>query len=325
MTLLFCNTGWMEHYEGNTAADSIKGGGSYVTKNGMGHEVCNFLPHNGTLYGYVQGTGGGINIARLGADKDADRISGITVVWTAKRPNGHTVVVGWYRDATVFRHFQVHDKAPPKQSANEIDSYLIKARAASATLLPVDARVLRVPRGMKGGMGKSLVWFAEKPVLEPFLKQVRALIKDGAVTAPVRQKSRSKPDQAKKVLVEKSAITMCWKHYERLGYEVKSVEKDNVGWDLEAKIDKSRLRIEVKGLSGKGQQIELSPNEYTALTALATDYRLAIVSDALSTPQLRIARYSGESKVWVVEGDQDAAVSIQPKNGAVVRFAKQDG
>ena len=81
----------------------------------------------------------------------------------------------------------------------------------------------------------------------------------------------------------------------------------------------------MKGLSGKGQQIELSPNEYTALTALATDYRLAIVSDALSTPQLRIARYSGESKVWVVEGDQDAAVSIQPKNGAVVRFAKQDG
>lgn len=321
MTLLFCNTGWMEHFEGNTAADTIKGGGSYVIENGMGHEVCNFLPHNGTLYGYVQGGGGGINIARLGADKDADQISGITVVWTAKRPNGHTVVVGWYRDATVFRYFQKHAKAPPKQAAHEIDSYLIKARAASATLLPVDARVLQVPRGMKGGMGQSLVWFADNPVIEPFLKQVRALIKDGAVTPPVRPKSRSKPDQAQKVLVEKSAITACWQHYERLGYEVKSVEKDNVGWDLEASIDKTRLRIEVKGLSGMGRQIELSPNEYIALTALAADYRLAIVSDALGTAQLQIARYSGESKGWVVEGDQDAAVSIQPKTGAVVRFA----
>ena len=109
MTLLFCNTGWMEHFQGNTAADTIKGGGSYVTENGMGHEVCNFLPHHGKLFGYVQGGGQGINITRLGANKDDDQIDGITVVWTAKRPNGHTVVVGWYRDATVFRVFQKHD------------------------------------------------------------------------------------------------------------------------------------------------------------------------------------------------------------------------
>lgn len=320
MTLLFCNTGWMEHFQGNTAADTIKGGGSYVIENGMGHEVCNFLPHNGTLYGYVQGGGAGINITRLGADKDDDQISGITVVWTAKRPNGHTVVVGWYQDATVFRLYQKHAKAPPEQAAHKIDSYLITVRAASATLLPVDARVLQVPRGMKGGMGQSLVWFADTPVIEPFLKQVRALIKDGTVAPPSRPASRKKPDQAQKVLVEKAAITTCWNHYERLGYDVKSVEKDNVGWDLEASIDKTRLRIEVKGLSGMGRQIELSPNEYTALTALATDYRLAIVSDALDTARLQIARYSSEAGGWVLEGDQDAAVSIEPKTGAVVRF-----
>lgn len=321
MTMLFCNTGWMEHFQGNTAADTIKGGGSYVIENGMGHEVCNFLPHNGMLYGYVQGGGGGINIARIGADKDADRITGVTVVWTAKRPNGHTVVVGWYRDATVFRLYQKHTNVPPVQAAHKIDSYLITARAASATLLPVDARVLQVPRGMKGGMGQSLVWFADNPVIEPFLKQVRALIKDGTMSPPARPASRSKPDQAQKVLVEKAAITTCWKHFERLGYDVTSVEKDNVGWDLEAVNGKTRLRIEVKGLSGGSRQIELSPNEYTALTALAADYRLAIVSDALGSAQLQIARHSSEAGGWVVEGDQDASVSILPKTGAVVRLA----
>lgn len=321
MTLLFCNTGWMEHFQGNTAADTIKGGGSYVIENGMGHEVCNFLPHKGTLYGYVQGGGGGINITRLGADKDDDQIDGITVVWTAKRPNGHTVVVGWYRDATVFRVFQKHAKAPPSQAAHDIDSYLITAAASDGTLLPVDARVLQVPRGMKGGMGQSLVWFADDPVIAPFLKQVHALIKDGTAAPPAPPTaSRKKPDQAQKVLVEKAAITTCWKHYERLGYEVTSVEKDNVGWDLEAVNGKNRLRIEVKGLSGTGRQIELSPNEYDAFTAHAADYRLAVVSDALDTAQLQIVRYSTEAGGWVIDGEQDGVVTVQPKTGAVVRF-----
>lgn len=321
MPLLFCNTGWMERFQGNTAADTIKGGGSYVTINGMGHEVCNFLPHNGTLYGYVQGGGQGINITRLGADKDADRITGVTVVWTAKRPNGHTVVVGWYRDATVFRVFQKHAKAPPVQAAHDIDSYLITAGAAGGTLLPVDARVLRVPRGIKGGMGQSLVWFANDPVIAPFLKKVHALIKD-ETTAPPAPPSplRGKPDQAKKVLVEKAAITTCWKYYELLGYEMTSVEKDNVGWDLEAVNGKNRLRIEVKGLSGTGRQIELSPNEYDAFAAHAADYRLAVVSDALDTAALLIVRYSTEAGDWVIDGEQDAVVTIQPKTGAVVRF-----
>jgi hypothetical protein len=127
MTLLFCNTGWMEHFQGNTATDTIKGGGSYVIKNGMGHEVCNFVPSGQTLFGFVQSKGEGMNIARLGADKSTDQIDGITVVWTAKRPNGHTVVVGWYRNATVFRQYQRHTDAPPAQAENGIDTYLMAA------------------------------------------------------------------------------------------------------------------------------------------------------------------------------------------------------
>ena len=45
-------------------------------------------------------------------------------------------------------------------------------------------------------------------------------------------------------------------------YEVKDRQKDNVGWDLEARRPgKKTLLIEVKGLSGKEVSFELTPNE----------------------------------------------------------------
>ena len=43
--ILFCKIGWMENYCGQTANDQIQGGGSYVKKHGIGHEVCNFAPN----------------------------------------------------------------------------------------------------------------------------------------------------------------------------------------------------------------------------------------------------------------------------------------
>ena len=286
----------------------------------MGHEVCNFLPHDGVLFGYVQGGGQGINITRLGAAKDADQIHGVTVVWTAKRPNGRTVVVGWYRDATVFRRYQKHQSPPPVQAAHQIDSYLIQAQADGVTLLPVDARVLQVPRQVKGGMGQSLVWFADDPVMAPFVTQVHALINQGTVSPPPRTSLRAAPDQARKLRVERVAIENTWLHYEGLSYDVRSVEKDNVGWDLEAVNGTNRLRIEVKGLSGLGQQVELSPNEYAALNSQATDYRLAVVSDALDAATLQIIRYSPEAGGWIIEGARGVPVAILPKTGACVRF-----
>ena len=93
----------MERYKGLQDGDEIIGGGSYVKIEGCGHEVCNFAEVNGTLYGYVQPPGSQIDIDRLGAQPDDDEISNITVVWTATRPTGGTAVIGWYKNATVFR------------------------------------------------------------------------------------------------------------------------------------------------------------------------------------------------------------------------------
>ena len=105
MRCLFCNIGWMEHYKGKTSNDQISGGGSYVAEEGRGHEVCNFAPYRNKVYGFVRPTGEKIDINNLDAGSQDESISNITVIWTARRPEGGTVVVGWYKNATVYRHF----------------------------------------------------------------------------------------------------------------------------------------------------------------------------------------------------------------------------
>jgi Domain of unknown function (DUF3883) len=320
MTILFCNVGWMERYQGLRSGDQIIGGGAYVKQERRGGEVCNFSPYKNELYGYVQTPGGGcININRIGANKNDDSIDGVTVVWLARHPLKRTVIIGWYKDATVFRHYQEPITVPPAQSQNDIDGYWIKAPFASATLLPIDARVFEIPRGVEGGIGISNVWYADKPITAPLVERVRSMIENGGI--PAVQVHRNAQDQEKKARVEKAAIRACCNHFENLGYDVESVEKDNVGWDLVAKSGQSgrySLRIEVKGLSGTVFCIELTPNEYNAFKEQASDYRLAVVVNALESPSLSICRYSDEQGAWIIESDKDRAIEIKIKQSASI-------
>lgn len=319
MTLLFCNVGWMEHYQGLQNSDRIVGGGSYVQEKGMGHEVCNFYAHNGVLYGYVQPRGRQIDIGRLGAERNDDFITDVTVVWTAARPTGGTVVIGWYRNATVFRDWQNFRIPPRVHRRNGLYGYWIKAPANLAKLLTVDERTCEIPRQVKGSMGQAHLWYADSPESEPVVRRVRSVL-DGDMPKPKAAVGRSRQqDQETKARVEDIAIRMCSSHFEGLGYSVKSVEKDNVGWDLEAQSGRTTLRIEVKGLSGGAFSIELTPNEYRAFAAQSADYRLAVVTRALSEPELSICRYSQEQRKWLVEGKHGKTLKIQTWEGASIR------
>ena len=326
MTILFCNVGWMERYKGISSRDHITGGGAFVEKNGRGYEVCNFACcKDDFLYGYVQTPGKQIDIDRIGRRNATrnDNIDGVTVVWTAKQPSGRTVIVGWYKDATVFREYQKFDKAnaPEAQLENNINGYWIKAPFDKATLLTLDNRIFEIPRG-KGFMGQSNVWYAdsEEEASASLVREICALIHGG--TSHIRkQKTGNAQDQEKKVEVEKAAIRACCAHFESLGYDVASVERDNVGWDLVATDGRYSLRIEVKGLSGTAFSIELTPNEYNAFTQQASDYRLAVVVNALAkNPLLSICRYSDEQGAWVVEGAEEGRVlEVITKKSASIR------
>ena len=122
-------------------------------------------------------------------------------------------------------------------------------------------------------------------------------------TKPKKPKgSPRQSDPLKRIEVEKSAIKFVTKHYEKLGYEINSVEKDNVGWDLTATSDRTELKLEVKGLSGNTITTELTPNEFKNLKADKKFYRLCLVTEALSKkPKLKVFAYSRDTKAWTSE------------------------
>jgi hypothetical protein len=135
---------------------------------------------------------------------------------------------------------------------------------------------------------------------------------------PARASERQ--DQERKARIEKAAIRACCDYFENIGYNVKSVEKENLGWDLEATSDNSQLQlcIEVKGLSGNDFFVELTPNEYKFFRKQRDNYRLAVVTRALDDPQLHICRYSAEKSDWLIEGF-DGSIVVQPKESASIK------
>lgn len=168
MKMIFFNIGWMKHYQGITAEDSLNGGGKFTSENEYGHEIFNFLPLNDHMYGYVQPTGQGdyfsrtINIDNLGASKQAS-VNDVLSVWVAKNPEkGGTWVVGWYKTSTVYRE---HQQAPTNSNRIFKDpkvsfGYYAVAKVENCVCLPIEERTIQVPRG-KGSMGQSNVWFAD--------------------------------------------------------------------------------------------------------------------------------------------------------------------
>jgi len=82
--MVFLRVGWMDRYQG-TISDPITGGGAYVAEHNYGHEIFNFQPFQGVMYGYVQPSGSNaqINLTRLGAAVNDTLISGVLIVWVA--------------------------------------------------------------------------------------------------------------------------------------------------------------------------------------------------------------------------------------------------
>ncbi|PSU83749.1 HNH endonuclease [Photobacterium phosphoreum] len=169
MKYLFCNVGWMNNYDG-IDGDSLERGGSY-NQDEIGHEVCNFTMVGDQVYGYVRPTGQ-IKLENFGALKNAKSIENVLVIWTAGPDSGGTAVVGWYKDATVFRYEQMLDVDSPRHDENGLDIYRIKAHASNVTLLPLNQRSFMIPRAIKGGIGQSNVWFASSKESEQFITPI---------------------------------------------------------------------------------------------------------------------------------------------------------
>ena len=315
MALVLFNIGWMQYYRGQTKSDRIFNGGSYVKENKFGHEVENFQPIDDSYYGYVQPPGSGINLKNLGASLGATHVDDVTIVFTATRPEGGNVVVGWYRDARVWRD----------QKHRARQTYFAKAKRKNCRLLEVDERTHRVPRKGAWVMGRSNIRYVkDADESEDFVCGLRKYIEymeapsDLDLTVPVSQRGPRQPDPTRRAMVEKAAIEYVVKYYKGKGYECVSVEQENKGWDLQSTQGAVRLLVEVKGCSGDAGKVELTPNEYAAMRhhRHREIYRLAIVTLALDNPRLSIVRFNGSDKTWCDQDDRK--VRLEERTGARV-------
>jgi hypothetical protein len=324
--MIFFNIGWMKNYKG-FRNDQIVGGGSFVKKKGYGHEIFNFQKEKGYMYGYVQPVIPHkiIKIEKLGASAKDKFIENVLSVWVSNSPSGGSFIIGWYNNAIIYRNLQNPSPETIRKHGNEKFGFYVKAKVSDCTLLPVDRRTFSIPRG-KGGMGQSNVWYADAKDNIGLKEEVLKFIKTGkqkpATGKQTKKSSRTRQtDPYKRQKIEKAAIRETIRYYEKLGYFIFSVERDNVGWDLEAIFKNKELLIEVKGLSQNEVSVELTPNEYEKMGKHQNNYRLCILTNALSPRKiLSIFSYSPENEQW--EDDNGRVLDISEIKSARMRLKK---
>jgi hypothetical protein len=322
--IIFFNTGWMKDYKGLNSSDKIKGGGRSVDDGGFGHEIMNFAPHKGQMYGYVESRNGAINLERLFVGA-GNKVEHVLVIWIASSPGKGSVIVGWYKDATVYRNHKSAPIGSRRVYKGEKLGYYVKAKQSNCKLLPIDERVFKILRQKKGWLGQSNVWYAdtESSNILKFKQEVIEYVLKGKNIRQVPEVKKKnfvyrQIDPVKRKKIETNAVRIVTNYYKRLGYVVSSVEKDNVGWDLEAYFGESEtLYLEVKGLSGREVCIELTPNEYSKVLDknLRNKYRICVVVNAENLKSKpHIFYWSPEVKNW--SDDNGNILLIKERLGA---------
>lgn len=296
---------WMKNYNGITSDDYPINGGAFIQENGYGHEVFNFQKNGKYVYGYVQAKNATINIDRIGG-QEADFIDGVFVFWRA-RSNTGSVVVGWYRNARVYRNEQQGNarRILQHEGENHRIGYLIRAEVTDAFLVPIQHRNFHVPITHKGFGSQTFVSFLDQEIDE--VNRFRTALLAYADEAengnfvPPNRGHRGLIDTETKTTIEHSAIDAAIEYYLDQGYDVSSVESENVGYDLIAVKGRKELHIEVKGTSSAQLaeiSVTLTPNEYLASVKNCKGYRIVIVYNALEEPCLLEFYWVSEDQAW---------------------------
>ncbi len=308
MEILMCNVAWMKHYRGISEKDYPINGGKYIADNGYGHEVINYEKNGQFVYGYVQARNTTINIDRIGG-VGRDYVDNVLVVWRARSTAG-SVVIGWYKNARVYRKLQEGNEKREFYFDGDAyyPGYLIRAKHKDTFLIPVQHRDFPVPVTHKGFGSQTFVTFLDQNIEEVnkfkrLLTNYIARAERNDFGSPIKG-HRGVIDTETKARIEKVAVDMVVDFYINRGYDVNSVERENVGYDLFAsKADKS-LYIEVKGTSVSTQtdaNVILTPNEYKVSKKSKAKYRICIVTDALGSPELFEFAWDRDRMCWFSE------------------------
>ena len=177
--IIFARIADMKFYKGITDTDKPVNGGSYVKDTNYAHECYNFDPviledKKEYCLGFTQLLGGKDpqlhieHIVGCKGMKDALSVDNVIVVFCSKAHNSKTMrVVGFYKNATVFRDYQ--ECLFPSEDGNDyVQSYSFLAEKKDCVLLPYQERFRTgdwfVPTsgkmGYSFGYGHNNIWFA---------------------------------------------------------------------------------------------------------------------------------------------------------------------
>lgn len=342
--IIVFHTAWMDKYDGDR--ESLNAGGfTFALEHGYGHEMYNFRAVDGRCYGYVPPTGELHFERHFAVDRKSDRLEGATVVWTAPHPEkGGRAVVGIWLNATVFREDQTPSGRLARQRNidGDVAGYRCVAESKNCILIPTepDARPIfvraRQPRGEESWPGQQKVFYPKSN--STALRRLNEIIGNFAfpnssdanherkATKSRRRRTRWQVDIEKRHKIEIAAIKAVWDRLEEAKYVVKSVEKENRGYDLLAVRDGEILHVEVKGRSGSDIAADLSVNEFGALgqyqrqRSPSAHYRIAIVTNALHAPCVNefVLVKSGAAAHWTTL-DGRCHLTFVPRTAAQVK------
>jgi hypothetical protein len=273
----------MKFYSGPIPGDERPLGGGSHNQVSLGHELYNFRATGGHLYGYFQASKFSYTVALERIDPLADEsiyLDHVLVIFVARRPDGGgQFIVGWYRDARVFREHVRHSPGKPRKFG-----HYCTAVASKCVLLPESKRRHEIFAG-KGKMGQANVcypltmsrapkggrWIQEAMDYIADYRDVNMLVKPEAaaeedMVSLVEESIASSKGQGfartaeQRRLLEDHSMTVAKRHFAKLGFEVEDVSQTRP-FDLLCRRGRASLHVEVKGTTTAGSAVMLTTNE----------------------------------------------------------------
>lgn len=174
--ILLARVGYMKFYRGPKPGDERPIGGGKYNNDDIGHEAYNFLNINGKLYGYFQPhmtKPYEIDLGRIEQNFYGEKIDDVLVVWFATVKRGQ-IVIGWYKDATVFKSIQSSNELMDRDNYN----YNVIAETKNCTLLPISNRTYpvghNIPNTKKVILGRLMyfIYLMKKDLRKTYLNLI---------------------------------------------------------------------------------------------------------------------------------------------------------
>lgn len=181
MKILFCRTGWNKKYNGDLTNDPLINGGSY-NKEKVGYEAYNFKKFAGKYYGFIEPMGS-IHLEKISSEaKKSDYLEGVLIIWFATKPKtGGQYVVGWYKNATVYRQKSNIPNTEIFKERLEKGLNLYNIESDNAFLLDESMRNFKIK-----GAGQNPLWYQSEAIREDVVKYIKDI--EEGITLNINEK-----------------------------------------------------------------------------------------------------------------------------------------